>query len=82
MTYYIILEGESPQVIQHDSRIIGDSSPNSKLFYTHEGFKLFSHIINTEPEMIESLTILNENGKKHTAEQFIKILSKHRLVTE
>ena len=70
MTYYIILEGENPEVVQYDSGILGEST--KKMFYTNKGFTRFTKIINEHPEFLEGMKILDDNNKSYTANQFMK----------
>lgn len=79
MTYYIILKGESKEVIQYDSGILGETS--KKMFYPEKGFARFSKIINEFPDMLETITILDETNKKYTANEFLKKIGKLKLAT-
>ena len=70
MTYYIILEGESPEITQYDSGILGETTKSA--FYPNKGFSRLVKIINEHPDFLETLQILDDNNKSHTANQFLK----------
>jgi hypothetical protein len=72
MTYYIILEGESPEVAQYDSGILGETTKSS--FYPNRGFSRLVKIINDHPDLLETLKILDDTNKSYTANQFLKKL--------
>lgn len=77
MTYYIILEGESKEVMQYDSGILGETSKT--MFYPEKGFTRFTKIVNEFPDMLETATILDETNKKYTPEQFLKKIGKLKI---
>lgn len=77
MTYYIILEGESQEVIQYDSGILGETSKTT--FYPEKGFTRFIKLVNEFPDMLETATILDETNKKYTPEQFLKKIGKLKI---
>ena len=77
MTYYIILEGESPEVIQYDSGILGEASKTT--FYPEKGFTRFTKIVNEFPDMLETATILDETNKKYTPNEFLKKIGKLKI---
>ena len=72
MTYYIILEGESPEVAQYDSGILGETTKLT--FYPNKGFSRLVKIINEHPEFLETLKILDDDNKSYTTSQFLKKL--------
>lgn len=74
MTYYIILEGESNDVAQYDSGILGEAT--KKMFYPNKGFTRFIKIVNEYPEYLETIKILDDNNKSYTPEQFLKKIEK------
>ena len=48
-----------------------------KKFKPNDGFKVLNKIINEAPEMIDSVRILDQTGKKYSIEQFLDILEKY-----
>jgi hypothetical protein len=79
MTYYIILEGESKEVIQYDSGILGNTTQTT--FYPEKGFTRFTKIVNEFPDMLETATILDETNKKYTPNEFLKKISKLKIAS-
>ena len=79
MTYYIILDGESPEVAQYDSGILGEST--KKMFYPNKGFTRLIKIINEHPEFLENMKILDENNKSYTPNQFLKKIETLKIAT-
>ncbi len=74
MTYYIILEGENPEVVQYDSGILGETTKTT--FYPEKGFTRFAKIVNEFPDMLKTVIILDDTNKKYTANEFLKKISK------
>jgi hypothetical protein len=79
MTYYIVLKDEPIQVIQHDNRILGESTITKK-FYPAGGFHVLLYLINQDSPQLETLTIIDENKKVYTIEQFFKLLNKLTII--
>lgn len=78
MTYYIILEGEKPEVAQYDSGILGDTT--EKMFYPNKGFTRFTKIVNEHPEFLDGMKILDDNNKSYTPSQFLKKIEKLKIM--
>ncbi len=75
MTYYILLPNDDEKDTLNDSNILGEVSFNK--FKANDGFKVLNKIINEAPEMISSVRILDQSGKKYSIEQFLDILEKY-----
>jgi hypothetical protein len=75
MTYYILLPNDDEKDTLNDSNILGEVSFNK--FKPNDGFKVLNKIINEAPEMLESVRILDQSGKKYSIEQFLDILEKY-----
>ena len=80
MTYYIILEGENPEVAQYDSGILGEST--EKMFYTNKGFTRLVKIVNEHPEFLTNMKILDDNNKSYDVNQFMTKIKNLKLVTQ
>jgi len=76
-TYYILLEGESKEKLGFDSSILGDST--EKCFYPNKGFSKLTKIINSLPELLSKIDIFDDNNKKYTVEQFLKVIGKLKI---
>ena len=78
MTYYILLEGDSKQSIW-DENILGEESFGT--FYTGNGFKALNSIVMSESHLVETVTILAEKNQSYSIEEFIKLISKWKIIT-
>tara|TARA_Y100000114_G_C11491374_1_gene200024 strand:+ start:134 stop:370 length:237 start_codon:yes stop_codon:yes gene_type:complete len=78
MTYYILLEGDSKQSIW-DENILGEESFGT--FYTGNGFKALNSIVMSESHLVETVTILDEKNQSYSIEEFIKLISKWKIIT-
>ena len=69
MTYYLLLEGDSEKDVYFDSNVLGEES--FETFYPSIGFTILNKIINQQPELLESLQILDEQKTSYTITQFL-----------
>ena len=77
MTYYIILETDSPDIVQYDAGTLGSTTKTT--FYPEKGFTRFIKIVDEFPDLLETATILDENKKKYTPEEFLKAIGKLKI---
>ena len=78
MTYYILLEGDSEKELW-DNNTLGEESFGS--FYTGNGFFALEEIVNTQPELLDSIKILDEKKNSYTIEQFLDLIKKWKIIT-
>ena len=69
MTYYLLLSGDSEKDALYDTNILGEES--FETFYPSIGFTILNKIINQQPELLESLQILDEQKTSYTITQFL-----------
>lgn len=74
MKYYILLPGDSEKNTMYDSNVLGVYS--FKRFAPDLGYEVLQKIINEQPELIESVRIFNEKGKRFTLEEFVNEITK------
>ena len=79
MTYYILLEGDSKQSIW-DENILGEESFGT--FYTGNGFRALNSIVMSESHLVETVTILDEKNQSYSVEEFIKLISKWKIILD
>ena len=79
MTYYILLEGDSKQSIW-DENILGEESFGT--FYTGNGFKALNSIVMSESHLVETVTILDEKNQSYSVEEFVKLISKWKIILD
>ena len=61
MTYYLLLSGDSEKDALYETNVLGEES--FETFYPSVGFMILNRIINQQPELLESLQILDEHKK-------------------
>ena len=69
MTYYLLLSGDSEKDALYDTNILGEES--FETFYPSIGFTILNKIINKQPELLESLQILDEQKTTYTITEFL-----------
>jgi|TARA_R100000353_G_C6346025_1_gene151840 hypothetical protein len=77
MVYYILGKNEDKSNLMFDSNILGEESFGT--FYPSQGFVALHNIIHTKPDKLEDFTILDEQGKKYNASEFLDIVEKLRI---
>ena len=76
MTYYILLDMDTIDDIW-DENILGEESFGT--FYTGNGFKAFKNMIIKEPDVLESIAIIDEKKDSYLVEDFIKLISEWKI---
>ncbi len=69
MTYYLLLSGDSEKDALYDTNVLGEES--FEMFYPSVGFMILQRIINQQPELLESLQILDDHKKQYTITEFL-----------
>ncbi len=77
MTYYLLLEDDSEKDVYFDSNVLGEESFG--MFYTGQGMVALNNIVNQQPELLETIKILDDTKKSYTLTQFMDILSKLKI---
>tara|TARA_B100000519_G_C14236256_1_gene434921 strand:+ start:1232 stop:1468 length:237 start_codon:yes stop_codon:yes gene_type:complete len=78
MTYYILLENDSIENIW-DENILGEESFGK--FYVGSGYKALTNMINREPEVLESIAIIDERKNPYSVEEFLELISKWKIIS-
>ena len=78
MTYYILLKDDSVEDIW-DENILGEESFGT--FYTGNGFKAFNNIVQRQPELLETVTIIDEKKNSHSITEFLDLVGKWKLMS-
>ena len=79
MTYYILLDNDSIESIW-DENILGEESFGK--FYVGSGYKALTNMINREPEVLESIAIIDEKKNSYSVEQFLELLAKWKIILD
>jgi|TARA_R110000822_G_scaffold93744_1_gene215508 hypothetical protein len=78
MTYYILLKDDSVEDIW-DENILGEESFGT--FYTGNGFKAFNNIVQRQPELLETVTIIDEKKNSHSVTEFLDLVGKWKIMS-
>ena len=77
MTYYILLKGDSTKELW-DTNTLGEESFGT--FYTGNGFKALNNIVVRQPNLLETLTILDEKKNQYSVEEFLNLIQKWKII--
>ena len=69
MTYYLLLNGDTEKDSLYETNVLGEES--FETFYPSIGFTILNKIINQQPELLESLQILDEQKTSYTIIEFL-----------
>ena len=69
MTYYLLLSGDSEKDTLYETNVLGEESFDT--FYPSVGFMMLHRIINQQPELLESIQILDEQKKSYSITEFL-----------
>ena len=72
MTYYILLDNDSVEDIC-DENILGEESCGT--CYTGNGFVAFKNIVMKQPELLETVAIIDERKNPYSVEEFLNLLN-------
>ena len=78
MTYYILLDMDTIEDIW-DENILGGESLGK--FYIGSGYKALTNMINKEPEVLESIAIIDEKKNPYSIDEFIELISKWKIMS-
>ena len=78
MTYYILLNNDTVKDIWDDN-ILGEESFGK--FYVGNGFLALDNIANKKPEVLETVTIIDEQKNEYSVEEFLKLISKWKIMS-
>ncbi len=73
MIYYLLLKGDREKDSMYETNMLGEESFNT--FYPSLGLNLLNKIVNTKPELLDSLQIKDEQNKQYTITEFLDKLN-------
>ena len=73
MTYYILLPDDNNFDALGSQNVLGEESFGS--FYPEQGFKALFRIVDTSPELLSDIQILNDRGVQFTLTEFLDKLN-------
>jgi hypothetical protein len=77
MTYYLLLKGDTEKDVFYETNVLGEES--FETFYPSVGFMILQRILNQEPEIIETIKILDEKKNPYTIEEFVNKLEQWKI---
>ena len=78
MPYYILLSNDTVKDIWDDN-ILGEES--FRKFYLGNGCLALDNIANKKPEVLDTVTIMDEQKNKYSVEEFLKLISKWKIMS-
>jgi hypothetical protein len=72
MQYFILLPGDTTSDAMNSSNILGEESLGK--FIYDDGFKALNYIVDKHPEVIQDVTILDEQGKSYEVMDFLDLV--------
>ena len=78
MTYYILLDNDSIEDIW-DENILGEES--FEMFYTGNGFKALNNIVVRQPELLKTVTIIDEQKRTYEVSEFLDLITKWKIMS-
>jgi len=78
MTYYILLGNDSTEDIW-DENILGEES--FETFYTGNGFKALNNIVIRQPDLLETVTIIDEQKRTYEVSEFLDLITKWKIMS-
>ena len=79
MTYYLLLKGDTEKDVLYETNVLGEES--FETFYPSIGFIILNRIINDNPEIVETIKILDEQKNPYTLTEFIDKLEQWKIKT-
>jgi hypothetical protein len=78
MTYYILLDMDTTEDIW-DENILGEES--FETFYTGNGFKALNNIVIRQPDLLETVTIIDEQKRTYEVSEFLDLITKWKIMS-
>ena len=77
MTYYLLLKGDTEKDVMYETNVLGEES--FEIFYPSIGFIILNRIINDNPEIVETIKILDEQKNPYTLTEFVDKLAQWKI---
>ena len=77
MTYYLLLKGDTEKDVLYETNVLGEES--FETFYPSIGFIILNRIINNNPEIVETIKILDEHKNSYTLTEFVDKLAQWKI---
>ena len=77
MIYYLLLKGDTEKDTIYETNVLGEES--FEIFYPSIGFIILNRIINDNPEIVETIKILDEHKNSYTLTEFVDKLAQWKI---
>jgi len=73
LQFFILLPGDTQQDAYLETNLLGEHN-GFDVFWAGQGMYALQTMIQTSPEYLEKITIINDRAKKYTIEQFLDFI--------
>jgi hypothetical protein len=77
MQYYLMAPGDTEQDTLNEANLLGEASFD--IFWAGIGLKTLMKLVDTEPQLLESLRIVNDKGRTLTISEFLTDIGKLKI---
>jgi prephenate dehydrogenase len=77
MKYYLLLSGDSEKDSIYETNVLGEESFGT--FYPSAGFMILKRIVDQNPDVVESIKIIDEQKNSHTITSFLDKLEQWKI---
>lgn len=77
MQYYLMFPGDTEQDALNEANLLGEASFD--IFWAGIGLKTLMKLVDTEPQLLESLRIVNDRGRTLTISEFLTDIGKLKI---
>ena len=75
----MLLNGDNEKDVIYETNVLGEESFGT--FYTGNGFKAFNNIVQRQPELLETVTIIDEKKNSHSVTEFLDLVGKWKIMS-
>lgn len=78
MRFYILLPDDDFESLRSPNSLLGEIS--FKSFYAENGFRALRNMIERYPDVLEDVSIIDDNMKKYSVSQFLDLIAPLKLM--
>ena len=80
MRFYILLPDDDFESLRSPNSLLGETS--FKSFYAENGFRALRNMIERYPDVLEDVSIIDDNMKKYSVSQFLDLIAPLKLMID
>ena len=80
MQYFINITEDTNQDFLNEKYLLGESS--FKVFWAGTGFNRLQKMISEAPELLDDITVMSDQGKSYSVEEFLDKIKKLQIRTQ